>query len=128
MGRVHGRRGSMTDAPADELDDDVVDDDRGNRVSPIDTAVDDDDVANRIPGATATQVLDYLVKALVDDPDAVEIEVDDDRRGLRLQVRVGPGDMGRVIGRRGRLANAVRTVVRAAAVDDRIAVDVDFVD
>ncbi|MBW3573777.1 MAG: KH domain-containing protein [Actinobacteria bacterium] len=118
----------MTDAPADELDDDVVDDDRGNRASPIDTGDDEDDAANRIPGATATQVLDYLVKALVDDPDAVEIEVDDDRRGLRLQVRVGPGDMGRVIGRRGRLANAVRTVVRAAAVDDRIAVDVDFVD
>jgi predicted RNA-binding protein YlqC (UPF0109 family) len=109
----------MSDAPAGDLDDDLddeLDDD------------DDDDVGNRIPGATATEVLEYLVKSLVDDPDAVEIEVLDDRRGLRMQVRVGPGDMGRVIGRRGRLANAVRTVVRAAAADERITVDVDFVD
>ncbi len=109
----------MSDAPAGDLDDELVasiDDD------------DDDDIVVRIPGARATEVLEYLVKSLVDDPDAVEIEVDDDRRGLRMQVRVGPGDMGRVIGRRGRLANAVRTVVRAAAADDRIAVDVDFVD
>lgn len=109
----------MSDAPAGDLDDELV--------APLD-ADDDDDIGNRIPGATATEVLEYLVKSLVDDPDAVEIEVDDDRRGLRMQVRVGPGDMGRVIGRRGRLANAVRTVVRAAAADDRIAVDVDFVD
>lgn len=103
----------MSDAPPGALDD---------------VGDDDDDVGNRIPGARATQVLEYLVKALVDDPDAVEVDVDEDRRGLRMQVRVGPGDMGRVIGRRGRLANAVRTVVRAAAVEDGVAVDVDFVD
>ncbi len=105
----------MSDAPPGALDDvdlDDLDDDRGNR----------------IPGGTATEVLEYLVKALVDDPDAVEVDVDEDRRGLRMQVRVGPGDMGRVIGRRGRLANAIRTVVRAAAVEDGIGVDVDFVD
>ncbi len=98
----------------DEDDDDVTDE--------------DDDDANQLPGATATDVLEYLVKALVDDQDAVEIDVDDDRRGLRMQVRVGPGDMGRVIGRRGRIANAIRTVVRAAAAPDGVAVDVDFVD
>ena len=117
----------MSDAPAGELDQEgegvpAPGDEDG---APVDDGEDD---GNRIPGATATEVLDYLVKALVDDPDAVEIAVDEDRRGLRMQVRVGPGDMGRVIGRRGRLANAVRTVVRAAAVEDRIAVDVDFVD
>lgn len=90
---------------------------------------DHDDIdANRVPGATALSVLEYLVKALVEDPDAVEIDVDDDRRGVRMQVSVASGDMGRVIGRRGRIANAIRTVVRAAAVNDGIAVDVDFVD
>lgn len=86
------------------------------------------DDPNRLPGATAIDVLEYLVAALVDDPDAVEISEEDDRRGLRLQVRVAPDDMGRVIGRRGRIANAIRTVVRAAAADDRVSVDVDFVD
>ena len=120
--------GGQVDLPAPDDEDEALDDlDVANLADPDDVDS-DDDAANRVPGATATEVLEYLVKALVDDPDAVEIEVDEDRRGLRMQVRVGPGDMGRVIGRRGRLANAVRTVVRAAAVDDRVSVDVDFVD
>jgi predicted RNA-binding protein YlqC (UPF0109 family) len=87
-----------------------------------------DDDASQEPGEVAVDVLEYLVKALVDDPDAVEIEIFDDRRGIKMAVSVGPGDMGRVIGRRGRLANAIRTVVRAAAADEGMAVDVDFVD
>lgn len=86
------------------------------------------DDPNRLPGATAIEVLEYLVGALVDDPDAIEISEEDDRRGVRLQVRVAPDDMGRVIGRRGRIANAIRTLVRAAAADDGVSVDVDFVD
>ena len=91
-------------------------------------ADEDADDPNRLPGATAIEVLEYLVGTLVDDPDAIEISEEDDRRGLRLQVRVAPDDMGRVIGRRGRIANAIRTLVRAAAADDGISVDVDFVD
>ena len=77
---------------------------------------------------TALAVTEYLVRELVDDPDAVSVETVDGRRGLTLEVAVGPGDMGRVIGRRGRMANAIRTVVRAAAAKDGQEVDVDFVD
>jgi len=77
---------------------------------------------------TATSVCEYLVRELVDDPDAVTVDTIDGRRGLTLEVSVGPGDMGRVIGRRGRMANAIRTVVRAAATKDGQEVDVDFVD
>lgn len=77
---------------------------------------------------TATAVTEYIVRELVDDPDAVRVEETEGRRGLTLEVAVGPGDMGRVIGRRGRMANAIRTVVRAAAVKDGKEVDVDFVD
>jgi predicted RNA-binding protein YlqC (UPF0109 family) len=112
----------------DVTDADVVTDDDADDDDDDDDGADDDDDANQLPGATATDVLEYLVKALVDDENAVEIAVDDDGRGLRMQVRVGPGDMGRVIGRRGRIANAIRTVVRAAAAPDGVAVDVDFVD
>jgi uncharacterized protein len=83
----------------------------------------DDDEA-----AVSEDVLEYVVRALVDDPDAVEVEVEDGRRGLSMRVSVAPGDMGRVIGRRGRNANAIRTLVRAAAVKDGVEVDVDFVD
>lgn len=77
---------------------------------------------------TAQAVTEYLVRELVDDPDAVAVDVVDGRRGTTLEVSVGPGDMGRVIGRRGRMATAIRTVVRAAAVKDGAEVDVDFVD
>jgi predicted RNA-binding protein YlqC (UPF0109 family) len=77
---------------------------------------------------TAVSVLEYIVRELVDDPDAVTVDPVDGRRGLTLEVAVGPGDMGRVIGRRGRMANAIRTVVRAAASKDGQEVDVDFVD
>ena len=47
---------------------------------------------------------------------------------MRLEVKVGPGDLGRVIGRRGRTAQSIRTVVRAAATRDGVEVDVDFAD
>ncbi len=107
----------MSEAPASDVDD---------QVDGVDDDVNDDD-ANEEPDEVAVDVLEYLVKALVDDPDAVEIEIFDDRRGMKMAVSVGPGDMGRVIGRRGRLANAIRTVVRAAA-DEGTTVDVDFVD
>ena len=88
---------------------------------------DDADAGGGAPAATAVAVLEYLVKALVGDPDAVEIDVDEGRTVV-FRVRVGPDDMGRVIGKRGRIANAIRTVVRAAAARDEVGVDVDFVD
>lgn len=84
---------------------------------------------NLKPAATATAVLEYLVRSVVDEPDGVEVRVNDDRLDkVQLNVHVAPGDMGRVIGRRGRVANAIRTVVRAAAVRDGVDVDVEFVD
>lgn len=134
MGAVHVAGGAVSDAPAPTDEEDAAEDlDGGDLDGDGDDAdgddVDDDDVdESQLPGAVATDVLEYLVRALVDDGDAVEIDVDEDRRGLRMQVRVAPGEMGRVIGRRGRIANAIRTVVRAAATPDGVAVDVDFVD
>jgi predicted RNA-binding protein YlqC (UPF0109 family) len=86
------------------------------------------DTEDTTEGSTAIAVLEYLVRELVDDPDAVTVEEVDGRRGPTLEVAVGPGDMGRVIGRRGRMANAIRAVVRAAASKDGQEVDVDFVD
>lgn len=90
---------------------------------------DDFDDPNRVPAATAQAVLEFLARAVVDDPDSVDVEIEDGRHGgLQLSVRVAPDDMGRVIGRRGRVANAIRTVVRAAAVRDDVRVDVEFLD
>lgn len=90
---------------------------------------DEGDDFNRVPAASARSVCEHVVRALVDDPDAVRIDPEERRRGgYILRVSVAPDDMGRVIGRRGRTAQAVRTVVAAAAVRDGVEVDVDFVD
>ena len=77
---------------------------------------------------TAAAVLDHIVRGIVDDPSAVVVEASPGRNRVRLEVTVGPGDLGRVIGRRGRTAQSIRTVVRAAATRDGTDVDVDFVD
>ncbi len=103
-------------------------------VEDLDGDIDDgegsDDAAdvNRIPAATARDVCEYLVKAVVEEPAGVEVAVVDRRGRSLLEVHVAPGDMGRVIGKRGRIAQSIRTVVRAAAVRDGAEVDVDFVD
>jgi predicted RNA-binding protein YlqC (UPF0109 family) len=95
----------------------------------VDVDVDaESESGNRIPAATASDVLAYIVKSLVDEPDAVQVDVVERRRGPLLEVRVAPGELGRVIGRKGRTAQSIRTVVRAAGTRDGITVDVDFVD
>jgi predicted RNA-binding protein YlqC (UPF0109 family) len=76
----------------------------------------------------AQAVCEYVVKQIVDNPDAVNVELSDRDGGYRLDVTVGDGDMGRVIGKRGRVASAIRTVVRAAGHEDDISIDVEFVD
>ena len=76
---------------------------------------------------TAEGVLEYLIKSIVEEPDEVRIETSGEER-CTFSVTVADGDMGRVIGRRGRVANAIRTIVRAAAVRDETEIDVDFVD
>ena len=86
------------------------------------------DTGNQIAAPIATAVLEHVVRSIVDDPEAVRVEGAAGRNRVRLEVRVGPGDLGRVIGRRGRTAQSIRTVVRAAAVRDGVEVDVDFAD
>lgn len=68
----------------------------------------------------------HLVRGIVDNPDDVSVRLRGTRRGDLLEVRVHPEDLGKVIGRRGRTAGAVRTVV--SAISDRGSVRVDFVD
>ncbi len=103
-------------------------DDAGADDTPTDDDVADNDDPNRVTAATARAVLTYLVRSLVDDPDSVEVEVDEGGRRPALNVHVAPGDMGRVIGKRGRVAQSIRTVVRAAAARDGVEVEVEFVD
>ncbi len=92
------------------------------------TSVSNADNANLILAPTATAVLEHVVRSIVDNPDAVHVDARENDEKVFLEVRVGEGDLGRVIGRRGRTAQSIRTVVRAAASRDGVNVDVDFVD
>jgi hypothetical protein len=77
----------------------------------------------------AGAVLGYLARQIVDDPDGVSIETSEARHGgTKLSLRVSGDDMGKVIGRRGRVAQAIRGVVRAAGARDGVDVVVDIVD
>jgi predicted RNA-binding protein YlqC (UPF0109 family) len=61
------------------------------------------------------ELLEYLARELVDAPDEVRVEEVEDDRGVLLTLRVAPDDMGKVIGRGGRTARAIRAVIKAAA-------------
>ena len=74
-------------------------------------------------------LVEYLARALVDNPDEVTVEtVEEDDGTIVYELRVAEGDVGKVIGRSGRTVNALRTVVRAAATRDGRRVLVDVVD
>lgn len=70
--------------------------------------------------------LEHLVSGIVANPDDVRVREKDLRRGRMLEVRVNPSDIGKVIGRQGRTASSLRTVVDALAGDEQVRVD--FVD
>ena len=74
-------------------------------------------------------LLEYLARALVDEPDAVEVDAfEEDDGTVVLELAVAEDDYGKVIGRGGRTANALRNVVKAAAVREQRKVLVDIVD
>ena len=75
------------------------------------------------------ELLEYLARQLVDHPDAVEVDEFDEDDGTRvLELAVAEEDYGKVIGRGGRTANALRLVIKAAAAKDNRRVFVDIVD
>jgi uncharacterized protein len=73
-----------------------------------------------------TELLEFLVKALVEDPGAVVVEELEEDGDLVYEITVADDDLGRVIGKGGRVANAIRTIAKAAAVriDRRVIVDI----
>jgi predicted RNA-binding protein YlqC (UPF0109 family) len=75
-----------------------------------------------------SEVVEYLAKALVDQPD--EVKVEEDRRGDRVDIRllVAEDDRGKVIGRAGRIASSIRQLVKVAAVKEDVRVNLDIGD
>jgi len=72
-------------------------------------------------------LLEYLVKALVDEPEQVSITVVPAEETTTYEVRVSPNDLGKVIGKQGRIANALRTVVKSVAMKDKRKVYVEII-
>lgn len=87
------------------------------------------DPYNRVPAATARAILEYVARQVVGQPEAVSVsESEGAGQTVRLQLVVAPDDVGRVIGRRGRTAQAIRALTRAAATKDNEEVVVDIAD
>ena len=115
---------NQTDGGGDaEYDDDIDDLDEGDE-----GGADIGNQATPVDGGTSLAVLSYLARSLANKPDAVNIETEERRGGVRLNLHVAPDDMGRVIGRRGRTAQAIRTVVNVAGAKDGVQASVDIVD
>lgn len=80
-------------------------------------------------GEIVERVVRYLAEEIVDDPSKVEVQVvPDGEESVLAEVRTAKPDMGRVIGRRGRVAKAIRTIARAAGDEEGLDVQVEFLD
>ena len=73
-------------------------------------------------------ILELIILNLVEDKDAVEVKETDNEKSILLEVKVSKNDMGKVIGKQGRLAKSIRTVVKAVAGKEHKKVTVEFVE
>ena len=73
------------------------------------------------------EVVEILAKALVDNPDKVLINMVEREKSFLIELKVAPEDMGKVIGKQGRIAKAIRTVVKAAATKQKKKVIVEII-
>ncbi|MBE5885654.1 MAG: KH domain-containing protein [Lachnospiraceae bacterium] len=73
------------------------------------------------------ELVEVIAKALVDNPDEVTVEEKIEGKNVKIELHVAPSDMGKVIGKQGRIAKAIRCVVKAASTKDDLRVDVDIV-
>ena len=72
------------------------------------------------------ELVEVIAKSLVDNPDEVVVEEKQDGKNITVSLKVAPSDMGKVIGKQGRIAKAIRAVVKAATVNDNKRVDVEI--
>jgi predicted RNA-binding protein YlqC (UPF0109 family) len=108
---------------ADDFDDDDFEDEiapEGNRL--------EDDIAgdgNLVEGARAQKVVELVARQLVDDPDGVFVDASQRSGTVAILIHASPGDLGRIIGKRGRVIQALRQVGRAAGATEDVRVTVE---
>ena len=80
-------------------------------------------------GSIVKNVVEYIVTQIVEDTKSVKVDIaDSDDENVTIEVSTSPDDMGRVIGKRGRVARAIRTVAQAAADEEGLQSSVEFID
>jgi uncharacterized protein len=105
----------------DEIDEDEDDDDEDEDVEVV------EDVGNRARGQRAAAVVEYIATSFADNPDAIDVETTErGRNDVMIYLHADRGDAGRLIGRRGRVINAIRQVARAAGSLDGERVQLDL--
>jgi predicted RNA-binding protein YlqC (UPF0109 family) len=103
----------------DDLDGNDGDDGNGNDADEV------GGVGNRITGARAKTVIELVARQLVDDPDGVFVDATERSKNVAILIHTSPGDLGRIIGKRGRVIQALRQVGRAAGAADGVKVTVE---
>lgn len=73
------------------------------------------------------ELVEFIAKSLVENPDQVEVKEIEGTQSIIIELKVAPEDMGRVIGKQGRIAKTIRTVVKAAAIKDNKRVVVEII-
>ena len=116
---IVGRYNPQTDPSTIELDEEKVKDWLAKGAQPSSTV----QRLLKAKGVGVAEIVEYLARRLVDEPDAVRVEEVEREGALVLQLHVAQDDVGKVIGRQGRIARALRTIVRASAAqrDQRVA-------
>jgi len=130
---------SDADNTIEDDDDDFDDDDDDFDDDDVDVDIDGDDIdadrgkvldevgaeGNRISGARAKTVIELVARQLVDDPDGVFVDATERSNNVAILIHTSPGDLGRIIGKRGRVIQALRQVGRAAGSADGVKVTVE---
>jgi predicted RNA-binding protein YlqC (UPF0109 family) len=110
----------------DDYDDDDFEDFE-DEIAPEGNRLDDEiaGVGNRLSGARAQKVIELVARQLVDDPDGVFVDASERRDNVSILIHTSPGDLGRIIGKRGRVIQALRQVGRAAGATEGVRVTVE---
>ena len=119
----------MSDEEVDELEDDDDfeddDDDFEDDDEPDDERDEIGAEGNRVTGARAKTVIELVARQLVDDPDGVFVDATERANNVAILIHTSPGDLGRIIGKRGRVIQALRQVGRAAGSAEGVRVTVE---
>lgn len=107
------------DDVTDDYDDDYDDEDEYDEVAPD---------GNRIVGARPKAVVEYVTRHIAEDSEAIEVDTEERGGRVTMLVHANPSDMGRLIGKRGRVIQALRRVVRAAGAAEGVEATVDIVE